>query len=464
MEQNSQLIWEQCLDFYRSNVTPEQYNATFAYTKLESYENGRLILAVPSAFIRDMLETRFQNLIRASFKKYFGNERIQLFYRITVAEKTNVIEGESAPEPKNNGKPLDNASESPKDQIERPAQDIDSQLKKEYNFENYLEGESNRLARSVGESIAKNPAQTFNPFFVYGPSGCGKTHLINAIGLRIKELHPQLRVLYLSAHLFTVQYTDAVRQNKVNDFIGFYQTIDILILDDIQELSGKTSTQNTFFHIFNHLQMNNKQIILAADRPPIAIEGLEDRLLTRFKWGLQAEIEKPTKSLRFSILNAKVKKDGLSIPESVINYITENVDESVRDLEGIINSLLAFSIVYKCEVDMKLVNKVMPRFVEVKEKESISLEKIMDTVCEHYNVSQDDILSRNRKQKIALVRQVAMYIASEHTTLSNVQIGINLGNRNHATVIHAINQVKNLLDVDEKVRVDVSAIEDMLLR
>ncbi len=464
MEQNPQFIWEQCLDFYRSNVTPEQYNATFAYTELESYENGRLILAVPSAFIRDMLETRFQNLIRASFKKYFGNERIQLFYRITVAEKTNVIEGESAPAPKNNGKPLDNASESPKDQIERPAQDIDSQLKKEYNFESYLEGESNRLARSVGESIAKNPAQTFNPFFVYGPSGCGKTHLINAIGLRIKELHPQLRVLYLSAHLFTVQYTDAVRQNKVNDFIGFYQTIDILILDDIQELSGKTGTQNTFFHIFNHLQMNNKQIILAADRPPIAIEGLEDRLLTRFKWGLQAEIEKPTKSLRFSILNAKVKKDGLSIPESVINYITENVDESVRDLEGIINSLLAFSIVYKCEVNMKLVNKVMPRFVEVKEKESISLEKIMETVCEHYNVSQDDILSRNRKQKIALVRQVAMYIASEHTAMSHVQIGLNLGNRNHATVIHAINQIKNLLDVDEKIRVDISTIEDILTK
>ena len=446
MEQNPHNIWEQCLDFYRSNITPDQYNCTFAYTKLESYKDDTLILDVPSAFIREMLEKNFQSLMRASFKKYFGNEHIKLYYRVLIDKKSQakITEIESAPTPKINGRAERPANETPDELMAPAVQDLDSQLKKEYCFDNYIEGESNKLARSVGEAIAKNPAQTFNPFFVFGPSGCGKTHLINAIGLRTKEIHPKLRVLYLSAHLFTVQYMDATRNNKINDFIGFYQTIDVLILDDIQELSGKKGTQNAFFHIFNHLQMNNKQIILAADRPPVAIEGLEDRLLTRFKWGLQAEIEKPTKKLRFSILSAKVKKEGLSIPEDVINYI------------------LAFSIVYKCEVNMKLVNKVMPRFVEVKEKQEITLEKIMDTVCGHYNVTPEDLCSRNRKQKIALVRQVAMYIASEHTNLSNVQIGLNLGNRNHATVIHAINQVKNLLDVDEKVRVDISAIEDML--
>lgn len=465
MEQNPQIIWEQCLDFYRSNITPEQYKCTFAYTTLESYKDGTLVLDVPSDFIRDMLEKNFQGLMRASFKKYFGNDHIRLFYRVLV-DKTSDIDVVYPNEPKapeNNGNNSGRVANESPDTLMAPAvQDLDSQLKKEYNFDTYLEGESNRLARSVGEAIAKTPAQTFNPFFVFGPSGCGKTHLINAIGLRTKELHPNLRVLYLSAHLFTVQYMDATRNNKINDFIGFYQTIDILILDDIQELSGKKGTQNAFFHIFNHLQMNNKQIILAADRPPVAIEGLEDRLLTRFKWGLQAEIEKPTKKLRFSILSAKVKKEGLSIPEEVINYITENVDESVRDLEGIINSLLAFSIVYKCEVNMKLVNKVMPRFVEVKEKQEITIERIMDTVCEHFSVTQEDLCSRNRTQKIALVRQIAMYMASEHTNLSHVQIGWNIGNRNHATVIHAINLVKNLIDVDEKVRVDISAIEEIL--
>ncbi|MCR5314014.1 MAG: chromosomal replication initiator protein DnaA [Bacteroidaceae bacterium] len=464
MEQSPQILWEKCLDFFRSNITPEKFNVTFGYTTLESYSNGKLILNVPSSFIRDMLEKDFQPLMRASFKKYFGDENVKLYYRILV-DKTNnktTIESQEAPKPIINGTQERPANVTPDELMATAVDDLDSQLKPEYNFENYLEGESNRLARSVGEAIAKTPSRTFNPFFVFGPSGCGKTHLINAVGLRIKDLHPRLRVLYLSAHLFTVQYTDAVRNNKVNDFIGFYQTIDVLILDDIQELSGKTGTQNTFFHIFNHLQMNNKQIILAADRPPMAIEGLEDRLLTRFKWGLQAEIEKPTKSLRCSILNAKVQKEGLSIPESVINYISENIDESVRDLEGIINSLLAFSIVYKCEINMKLVNKVMPRFAEVNKKESISIDKIKEVVCNHFNVTEDDLCSRNRQAKIAYVRQMAMYVASKHTSMSNVQIGVNLGNRNHATVLHALNQVKNLLDVDEQTRQELKMIEDEL--
>ncbi len=464
MEQEAQKIWEQCLDFYRSNISPEKYNVTFSYTQLESYTDGMLILRVPTCFVRDMLEKDFQGLMRASFKKYFGNENVKLYYRIMVDGTNNVstVEKQKDPAPAVNGTQQRLKNVSPDTLMAPAVDDLDSQLKPEYSFENYLEGESNRLARSVGESIAQNPSRTFNPFFVYGPSGCGKTHLINAVGLSIKEKHPRMRVLYLSAHLFTVQYTDAVRNNKVNDFIGFYQTIDVLILDDIQELSGKTGTQNTFFHIFNHLQMNNKQIILAADRPPMAIEGLEDRLLTRFKWGLQAEIEKPTKSLRCSILNAKVKKEGLHIPENVINYISENIDESVRDLEGIINSLLAFSIVYKCDINMKLVNKVMPRFAEVHKKESITIDRIKEVVCGYYNISEDELCSRSRLAKVSHVRQMAMFIASKHTSMSNVQIGVNIGNRNHATVLHALNQIKDLLDVDEQTRHELMMIEDQL--
>jgi chromosomal replication initiator protein len=223
-----------------------------------------------------------------------------------------------------------------------------------------------------------------------GPSGCGKTHLINAIGYRIKELHPQLRVLYLSAHLFTVQFTDAVRQNKTNEFIRFYQSIDVLILDDVQELSGKDKTQNTFFHIFNHLHLNGKQIILSADRPPIAIQGLEDRLLTRFKWGMQAEIEKPTQNLRFNILAAKVEKEGLKIPTNVLKYISENIDDSVRDLEGIINSLMAYSVVYNSDINMALARKVMPRFVESPSRE-LTIDDVKQSVCEHFNLKIKNI-------------------------------------------------------------------------
>ena len=219
-----------------------------------------------------------------------------------------------------------------------------------------------------------------------------------------------MRVLYLSAHLFTVQYTDAVRQNKVNEFIRFYQTIDTLILDDVQELSGKGATQNTFFHIFNHLQRNNKQIILSADRPPIAIQDLEDRLLTRFKWGMQAEIEKPTQNLRLNILSAKVEKEGLNIPANVLKFISENIDDSVRDLEGVINSLMAYSVVYNCDINMALVRKIMPRFVEKQSKE-LTIDDVKQSVCDHFNLKVNQLDSRTRTRQVAYARQVAMYLA-----------------------------------------------------
>ena len=355
-EQNPKLLWEKCLDIIRDNISPEQYAVSFAFVKLHSFENGNLVLSVPSEFVKKFLEENFLPLMVSTFKRVFGESNVKaLYYNVRVVDAKRggeVREKTDITPPPTNGPERKDARKSPDIVTAPQVQDLDSQLHPHYRFENYIEGESNRLARSVGESIAKHPAKTFNPFFVYGPSGCGKTHLINAIGLRIKELHPEMRVLYLSAHLFTVQYTDAVRQNKVNDFIRFYQTIDTLILDDVQELSGKASTQNTFFHIFNHLHINGKQIILSADRPPIAIQDLEDRLLTRFKWGMQAEIEKPTQNLRYNILAAKVEAEGLNIPTNVLKFISENVDDSVRDLEGFINSLMAYSVVYNCNINM----------------------------------------------------------------------------------------------------------------
>ena len=252
-----------------------------------------------------------------------------------------------------------------------------------------------------------------------------------------------------------------MRQNKVNDFIRFYQTIDTLIIDDIQELSGKTQTQNTFFHIFNHLHINGKQIILSADRPPIAIQGLEDRLLTRFKWGMQAEIEKPNQNLRLGILAAKVEKEGLKIPSNVLKFISENVDDSVRDLEGFVNSLMAYSVVYNCGINMNLVQKIMPRFV-AKEDRPITIDDVKQCVCNMYNLKISQIDSRVRTQQIARARQIAMYLASELTGKSHVQVGINIGNRNHATVIHAIKQVKDMMDVDEKTRNEIAEMTSML--
>ena len=464
MKENPKLLWDRCLDIIRDNISPEQFATSFAFVELHSFEDGKLILDVPSEFVRKHLEENFLPLMKSTFKRVFGDGINSLYYNVSVVnaqtggkviEKTDIT-----PKPVN-GPARDDARKTPDDVTAPLVQDLDSQLIPHYRFDNYIEGESNRLARSVGESIAKNPAQTFNPFFVYGPSGCGKTHLINAIGLRIKELYPQMRVLYLSAHLFTVQYTDAVRHNKVNDFIRFYQTIDTLILDDVQELSGKMQTQTTFFHIFNHLHINGKQIILSADRPPVAIQGIEDRLITRFKWGMLAEIEKPTQNMRLNILTAKVEKEGLNIPENVLKFISENIDESVRDLEGIINSLMAYSVVYNCDVNMGLVQKVMPRFVETNDK-PITIEDVKECVCEHFNLKVSQIDSRARTQKIAHARQVAMFLACELTGKSNVQVGLNIGNRNHATVIHAIKHIKDMMDIDEETRQAVEDVKSML--
>ena len=376
--------WEECREIIRQNVSPEQYELLFAYTEFKSYADNQLIFSYSITVVK-----RPENRII-----------------IESANKPNVV----------NGKPGSNSNTSP-DFIVPEADELDSQLHVGYTFDTFIEGESNKLARSIGQAISLNPAKTFNPFFVFGPSGCGKTHLVNAIGWSVKEQHPELKVLYLSAHLFMVQFTDSCRQNKSNDFINFYQGIDVLILDDVQELSGKARTQDAFFHIFNHLHMNGNQIILTADRPPVKIEGLEDRLLTRFKWGLQAEIEKPTKSLRKKILCNKVKKEGLEIPESVIDYISNNLDNNIRDLEGIIRSLMAYSVVYNCDVSRELVDKIIPNYVE-KNDEKLNTSDIKKAVCEYFKVNEDVLCSSSRKQEIVYMRQLTIYLANRHTELS----------------------------------------------
>ncbi len=447
----------------RDNVSDEQYNAIFAFVEFDSFTDDKLVLRVPSAFVIDVIEEKYLHLMRTTLRHCFGE--VSLYYRIltdmttgttVVVEDTKkvAIAIPKQPRPANIAPNMLGASNP---------NDLNSQLNTSYNFNTFIEGESNRLARSVGESIAKNPAKTFNPMFIFGPSGCGKSHLVNAIGLKIRELHPQLRVLYVSAHLFMVQWTDAVRKNVRNDFIAFYQTIDVLIIDDVQELSGKQDTQNTFFHIFNHLHLNKKQIILTADRPPIDILGLEDRLLTRFKWGLQAEIEKPTKELRLAILQAKVRNEGLIINEEILSYIANNVGDSIRDLEGFINSLMAFSVVDNCEIDMKLVRKIMPRFRSVANTQhEITFETIRDLVCEHFKISAELLISRTRKQPISYIRQLTMYLTEKFTNESMVQIGKKLGGRNHATIIHAINNIRSLETTDKQTRQDIETLKQLI--
>ncbi len=459
-------MWEECVKIIRDNISRKQYETWFECIGPVSFKDNQLMIAVPSQFVCEYLESNYIDLIYKVITRVFG-KGVRLCYSIKeVGSGGNDVEEPSANAGAAGGTrgAATRANEIP-DTIAQSdaASDLDSQLKESYTFDNYIEGDSNRLARSVGMAIAKNPAKTFNPLFIYGPSGCGKTHLVNAIGWGIKEQHPTLRVLYISAHLFQVQYTNAVRQNKVNDFINFYQTIDALVIDDIQEFAGLSKTQNTFFHIFNHLHLNNKQIILTADRPPIAIQGLEDRLLTRFKWGLQAEIERPTKQLCKDILDHKVKQESLPIPANVVSYIAEKVNGSVRDLEGIINSLMAYSVVYKCDVTMKLADMVLPRFIKV-DNAPLSIDEIKSMVCRHYNISETELCSQSRRQPVNQIRQMTAYLASKLTDVSDRQIGENLGGRTHATILHGIRHVKELLEVDEPFRREMEELEDEIKR
>ena len=455
--------WDECVKIIRDNISAEQYDTWFACIEPRSYNDQQLLLAVPSQFVYERLESTYIDLIYKVITRVFG-QGVQLSYTIRqIQNREEALKQSDATIPHNLGQQDNGAPQTEIPDQTIPSDQLDSQLKPQYTFQNFIEGDSNRLARSVGEAIAKNPAKTFNPLFIYGPSGCGKTHLVNAIGWSIKQQHPEMRVLYLSAHLFQVQYTNAVRQNKVNDFITFYQTIDTLIIDDTQELSGLSKTQNTFFHIFNHLHLNGKQIILTADRPPMAISGLEERLLTRFKWGLQAEIERPTKALCRAILRHKVKQDAIPMPEAVINYIAERVNGSVRDLEGILNSIMAYSVVYKCEINMKLADMVLPRFVKVNEA-PISIAEIKRFLCQRYGISETELCSQSRRQPINQIRQTAVYLASRLTDNTNTQIGEQLGGRTHATVIHALRHVKELTEVDAKFRKEIEDLEDEIKR
>lgn len=464
MESSPQLRWEHCLRIIRDNVTDQQYKTWFTPITCSSFQDQTLTLQVPSQFVYEYLEEHYVGLLRSVLNRVYG-AGTKLLYRVQ-ADKTNNItvdlEATTRPVKVPVSRPTTAANQAPHPMQATMPQDLDPQLNTNYNFENFIEGVSNKLPRSVGQAIAEHPKQTtFNPLFIYGPSGVGKTHLVNAIGTKLKELHPEKRVLYVSAHLFQVQYTDSVRKNTINDFINFYQTIDVLIIDDVQEFASLTKTQNTFFHIFNHLHQNGKQLILTSDRPPIALQGMEERLLTRFKWGLLAELEKPNQDLRKAILRSKVHHDGLQIPEEVIDYISENVSDSVRDLEGIVNSLMAYSVVYNRDIDLALAEQTVKRVVRVENK-PITVDFILEKVCEYFHVKPEDVFTSSRKQAVVQVRQIAMYFAQKLTDLSSARIGALIGKRNHATVLYSCNQVQDCIHVDKNFKMKMDEIEAIL--
>lgn len=463
MKPSSDARWDQSLALIRKNVTEQIYNTWFKPIVFEQFDEAQkmILVQVPSPFVYEYLEENFVDLLSKVLHRCFG-QGIGLKYRVVTDKEHNLSQDiEADPtDVEQQQKPRTNGNQSPSILDAAQPQQIDSQLNPHLTFNNYIEGDSNKLPRSVGMSIAEHPnTMQFNPMFIYGPSGCGKTHLINAIGVKTTQIYPQKRVLYVSARLFQVQYTNAVLQNAVNDFIAFYQTIDMLIVDDIQEWVSATKTQETFFHIFNHLFRNGKRIILASDRPPVDLKGMPDRLLTRFSCGLIAELEKPNTQLCIDILENKIRRDGLRIPRDVIQLISETANGSVRDLQGVINSLMAYSIVYNSEIDMRLAERVIKRAVKI-DDHPLTIDDILDKVCSHYNVTPEQVNSKSRKRDYVLARQVSMYLAQKYTKMPASRIGKLVGNRDHSTVIHSCTQVEKRLVTDKMFSAEVSSIEN----
>ncbi len=454
-------LWQRCLQIIRDNTTEQTYQTWFMPLALESYNPSTkaVVLRVPSQYYYEYLEEHFVGLLSKVLNKVFGNG-VKLLYRVAAVsnEGTDVCM-KSEPAPEEIAVKKQTRGNMPPTILDAASQQLDPQLNPHQTFDNFIEGVSNKLPRTIGLNISRNPHTTqFNPMFVFGPSGCGKTHLINAVGVKTKQLFPEKRVLYISARLFQVQYTNAVRQNAVNDFISFYQTIDLLIVDDIQEWMTAKSTQDTFFHIFDHLFRNGKRIILACDRPPVDLKGMNERLITRFCCGLIAELQKPDKQLCVDILNDRIARDGLTIPEDVIRFIADTANGSVRDLEGVINSLLAYSVVDNCKVDMRLAERVIKRAVKIDDK-PLTIDDILECVCAHFHVDAEAVNSKSRKRELVVPRQVSMYLAQKHTKMPAARIGKLVGGRDHSTVLHSCSQVEARLKIDKAFSEEILSIE-----
>jgi chromosomal replication initiator protein len=462
MQTNHKALWDNCLHLIKQNVTEQTFKTWFEPIVFESYneEQKTVLVQVPSPYVYEYLEQYYVRLMAWALSNSFKTN-VRLTYRLVTDKEHKLTQDVESEQPMDVEAPAATVrgNKSPTVLDAATPQDLNPRLDPRKTFDNYIEGNSNKLPRTVGLSIAEHPGKsTFNPFFIYGPSGCGKTHLINAIGVQCKKMYPHKRVLYVSARLFQVQFTDSVRQNTTNDFINFYQSIDVLIVDDIQEWVNSPKTLDTFFHIFDHLFRLGKQIILASDRPPVDLTGVKDRLLTRFSCGLIAELEKPNAQLCVDILNSKCRRDGLKIPAEVIQYIAQTANGSVRDLEGVLNSLMAYSIVYNSNVDMHLAERIIKRSVKV-DNHPLTIDDIMERVCQHYGVTQQQVISKSRKREFVQVRQVAMYLAQKHTKMPASRIGLLIGSRDHSTVIHSCSTIEKRLKVDKTFAEELNSIE-----
>jgi chromosomal replication initiator protein len=459
-------IWNKCLSIIKDNVNWRAFQTWFEPISAVDIKNNILTIQVPSQFFYEWLEEHYVELLGKTIKRVLGRDG-GLAYRIQMENPARMQNPATMELPSNshvktrkegNYVNMDYVMEDPM-KIKNPfvipgmkRVQIDPQLNPNLNFDNYIEGECNRLARTAGMHIAQKPGTTsFNPMMVFGGTSCGKTHLMQAIGNETKRLNPNKTVLYVSAEKFINQFIEHSKNGEVNNFIHFYQLIDVLLIDDIHLFVTAPKTQDVFFAIFNHLQQNGKQIVLTSDTPPKDLEGMQERLLSRFRWGLHAEISAPDFDTRKAILEMKMRNEGLEIPEEVVHYVAYNVQNNIRDLEGIVISLFAQATLNKKEVDLDLAKKVMKNFIKSSNTE-LKIEDIQNMVCEFYGLGYDTLLSKSRKREIVQARQITMYLAKKFTKNSLKSIGEHFAGKDHTTVIHSCQTVENLMDTDSEYR------------
>jgi len=463
MSNTAQLVWNNCLRFIKDNIQPQAYKTWFEPIIAVKLTDNALSVQVPSKFFYEWLEEHYVKILKVALNKELG-ESAKLVYIIKMENTYGNKQPFTEKIPSSNRSgvksqdvdiPLNNKNPQLRNPFVIPGirnVKIESQLNPNYNFDNFLEGDSNRLARSAGIAVSSKPGGTsFNPLLIFGGVGLGKTHLAHAIGVDIKDKYPEKTVLYISAEKFTQQYIDSVKKNNRNDFIHFYQLIDVLVIDDVQFLSGKSGTQDVFFHIFNHLHQNGKQVILTSDKAPVDMQDIEQRLLSRFKWGLSAELQTPDFETRVSILKNKLYRDGVDIPNDIIEYVAKNIKTNIRELEGAIISLIAQSSFNKKEVNIDLAKQVVEKFVKNTKRE-VSIDYIQKIVSDYFQMDIDTLQSKTRKRHIVQARQLAMFFAKKFTKASLASIGSQIGKRDHATVLHACKTVDNLSSTDKQFR------------
>ena len=457
-------MWQNCLDRIKAQTSAEEFAKWFEPIEPLEFDGTTLRLRVPNESYVRQIEKNYIPFLRPIISQLYG-QQTRLHYAVPRAAAPVSVSADADTTAIARFKTQTNTANI-KNPFVIPGLKkifIDPQLNPNLTFATFIEGECNRLARSAGMAIAVDPGNNpFNPLYIYGDSGLGKTHIVQAIGHEVRQRHPELQVLYVSMNKFQAQFQTAYKNGEIPDFIHFYQMIDILIIDDIQELTGKTGTQNAFFNIFNHLQLAGKQLILTSDKPPVELKDIEQRLLTRFKWGLSAQLDSPDYDTKLKIIRAKARKLGAPISDDVVAYLADNISANVREIEGALSSLVANASFLGRKITPSLAKEILKVYVKINRRE-ITIDRIIEVVCTHLNLDFARFNSTERTREIAQARQIAMYLAKQHTKAPLTMIGSAIGGRNHATVLHSCKAVTNLIETDKAFRRQVEEIEKKVL-